>query len=38
MGAVRKRFWDRVIVAAEEDGFRMDLDGRPVRRPGGASM
>lgn len=33
-----KRFWDRAEIAPESDGFRVLLDGRPVRLPGGAVL
>ncbi|HYF06613.1 MAG TPA: ATP12 family chaperone protein [Acetobacteraceae bacterium] len=34
-----KRFWERATVVAEEDGgFSVRLDGRPVRLPGGAPL
>ncbi|CAH2603988.1 conserved protein of unknown function [Rhodovastum atsumiense] len=33
-----KRFWDRAGVEAEDGQFRVVLDGRPVRLPGGASL
>lgn len=31
-----KRFWKDVAVAPEEGGFRITLDGRPIRTQGGA--
>ena len=32
-----KRFWDKATVVAEDDGgFSVRLDGRPVRLPSGA--
>jgi len=31
-----KRFWKKVQVAEGEDGFRVTLDGRPLRTQGGA--
>lgn len=33
-----KRFWDSAATEATEDGFRVLLDGRPVRLPGGAPL
>ena len=33
-----KRFWDRADIAEEAGGYRVLLDGRPVRLPGGASL
>lgn len=33
-----KRFWDQARTEAGEDGFRILLDGRPVRLPGGAPL
>ena len=32
-GWARKRFWKTATVAAQEDGFTVLLDGRPVRTP-----
>jgi chaperone required for assembly of F1-ATPase len=33
-----KRFWDQARAEASEDGFRILLDGRPVRLPGGTPL
>lgn len=33
-----KRFWNAVTVAPEEGGFRVALDGRPLRTQGGAAQ
>jgi chaperone required for assembly of F1-ATPase len=33
-----KRFWDKASVEATAEGFRVLLDGRPVRLPGGAPL
>ncbi len=33
-----KRFWNRAEARAEDDGFAILLDGRPVRLPGGAVL
>ena len=33
-----KRFWTKVTTAAEEDGWAIQLDGRPVRTPAGAPL
>jgi chaperone required for assembly of F1-ATPase len=33
-----KRFWDTAATEATEGGFRVLLDGRPVRLPGGAPL
>src|SRR5690606_906955 len=34
--AAMKRFWTDVAVAPHEGGFRITLDGRPIRTQGGA--
>jgi chaperone required for assembly of F1-ATPase len=33
-----KRFWDNAEIAAEGDGWRVLLDGRPLRLPGGGPL
>jgi chaperone required for assembly of F1-ATPase len=33
-----KRFWQVAAMAAAQDGYRVLLDGRPVRLPGGAAL
>ena len=33
-----KRFWDRAAVAETAEGFAVQLDGKPVRLPGGGSL
>jgi chaperone required for assembly of F1-ATPase len=33
-----KRFWDQASVAATQDGFVIQLDGKPMRIPGGAEL
>ncbi|MCW4591827.1 hypothetical protein NO263_14675 [Gluconacetobacter entanii] len=34
----RRRFWDSAAVVAEEAGYTVNLDGRPVRLPGRALL
>ncbi|WP_342629076.1 ATP12 family protein [Nguyenibacter vanlangensis] len=36
--AARRRFWDRAEAVAQPEGFAVQLDGRPVRLPGGAAL
>jgi chaperone required for assembly of F1-ATPase len=38
MNKVPKRFYDRAHVAAEQDGFAVLLDDRPIKTPGGAVL
>lgn len=33
-----KRFWDQAACVEEGDGFAVQLDGRPMRLPGGGSL
>lgn len=33
-----KRFWDRAAVSAQPGGWGVELDGRPVRLPGGGPL
>jgi chaperone required for assembly of F1-ATPase len=33
-----KRFWEKAEIAAEEGGFRVTLDGRPMNLPGGVRL
>ena len=33
-----KRFWKEVAAEQADGGFRVSLDGRPLRTPGGAAQ